>query len=69
MFRHMVKCDALSVCKVGLFDFVVGTWNYCTEDKDSLSKLAFDIYDRDTTGTITKKELKGMFIDVWGAKW
>ncbi len=43
--------------------------NYCVDSKENLSRLAFDIYDRHTTGTITEADLEGMLIDVWGPNW
>lgn len=55
--------------KVSLYDFVLGVLNYCVDSKENLSRLAFDIYDRHTTGTITEADLEGMLIDVWGVKW
>lgn len=55
--------------QVSLYDFVLGVLNYCVDSKENLSRLAFDIYDRHTTGTITEADLEGMLIDVWGVKW
>ncbi|CAN0095933.1 unnamed protein product [Pylaiella littoralis] len=52
--------------KVSLYDFVLGIVNYGVDGKDSLFRLAFDVYDRHTTGTITDADLEGMLIDVWG---
>lgn len=48
---------------------MVSCWNYCVDDKERLSRLAFDIYDRQTSGTITEADLEEMVIDVWGPKW
>lgn len=55
--------------KVGLADFMVGIWNYCVDSKTNLSRLAFDIYDRNASGTITEADLEGMLVDVWGENW
>lgn len=48
---------------------MVATWNYCVDGKTQLSRLAFDVYDRHMTGTITEADLEGMLIDVWGNNW
>lgn len=55
--------------QVSLYDFVLGIVNYGVDGKDSLFRLAFDVYDRHTTGTITDADLEGMLIDVWGVDW
>eukprot|EP00752_Nemacystus_decipiens_P001706 g1652.t1 len=55
--------------QISLYDFVVGLLNYCVDGKEYLSRLAFDVYDRHTTGTITEADLEGMLIDVWGPNW
>ncbi|CAM9512312.1 unnamed protein product, partial [Laminaria digitata] len=55
--------------EVGLPDFMVGIWNYCVDSKTNLSRLAFDIYDRNASGTITEADLEGMLVDVWGENW
>eukprot|EP00903_Cladosiphon_okamuranus_P009664 g9195.t1 len=55
--------------RISLYDFVVGLLNYCVDGKEHLSRLAFDVYDRHTTGTITEADLEGMLIDVWGPNW
>ena len=55
--------------QISLYDFVVGLLNYCVDGKEHLSRLAFDVYDRHTTGTITEADLEGMLIDVWGPNW
>ena len=60
---------ALRGPQISLYDFVVGLMNYCVDGKEQLSRLAFDIYDRHTTGTITEADLEGMLIDVWGPNW
>lgn len=57
------------VLQISLHDFVVGLLNYCVDSKENLSRLAFDVYDRHTTGTITEADLEGMLIDVWGVNW
>lgn len=55
--------------QISLYDFVLGLLNYCLEGREYLSKLAFDVYDRHTSGTITEADLEGMLIDVWGPNW
>lgn len=48
---------------------MVGIWNYCVDSKTNLSRLAFDVYDRNASGTITEADLEGMLVDVWGENW
>lgn len=55
--------------QIGLVDFMVGIWNYCVDSKTNLSRLAFDVYDRNASGTITEADLEGMLVDVWGENW
>lgn len=55
--------------QVGVHAFTSSVWNYCVDDKMRLARLAFDVYDRHTTGTITEADLEGMLIDAWGLKW
>jgi Ca2+-binding EF-hand superfamily protein len=47
-------------------EFVVCTWNYCTEDRQSLLMFAFDLYDNDKSGFMSKEELKQLMYDVFG---
>lgn len=66
----MIDCTPRhGTAKVGLADFMVSIWNYCVDSKTNLSRLAFDIYDRNASGTITEADLEGMLVDVWGEKW
>lgn len=67
--RRNLSLRLLARLQICLFDFVVGLLNYCVDGKEHLSRLAFDVYDRHTTGTITEADLEGMLIDVWGANW
>ena len=66
---RLSELDALRRLQISLYDFAVGLLNYCVDGKEHLSRLAFDVYDRHTTGTITEADLEGMLIDVWGPNW
>lgn len=53
----------------GLLDFhefVLSLWNYCTLTKSSLVLFAFDLYDKDNSGTITNNEVMDMLKDLYG---
>ena len=39
-------------------EFLVGLYNYCTMDKGTLVKFAFDLFDVDGSGEIDHLELK-----------
>lgn len=67
--NHTLYAVCACTSKVGFYDFMVGICNYCVDHKDNLSMLAFDVYDRHTSGTITEADLEEMLIDVWGPKW
>lgn len=67
----IVRIDVSSVAagQVSLCAFMVSVWNYCIHSKDRLPLLAFDIYDRDTSGGIGEADVEGILTYVWGAKW
>eukprot|EP00605_Chrysophyceae_sp_TOSAG23-4_P001211 GSChrysophyteH1.ASY1.ANO1.1320.1 assembled CDS len=53
----------------GLIDFkefVLSLWNYCTLTRASLTMFAFDLYDKDTSGSITAEEVTDMLHDLYG---
>lgn len=41
-------------------EFVLSLWNYCTLSRASLVMFAFDLYDKDASGSITADE--GMYV-------
>ncbi|CAM9446134.1 unnamed protein product, partial [Ascophyllum nodosum] len=45
---------------LGLREFIVGVWNYCSYDTKLIAKLLFDIFDVDRRGIITMAELDAM---------
>lgn len=47
-------------------EFVVCAWNYCIEDRTSLLMFAFDLYDEDKSGLLSKDEIKVLLKDVFG---
>jgi Ca2+-binding EF-hand superfamily protein len=47
-------------------EFVLSLWNYCTLSKASLVIFAFDLYDVDSTGCLSPKEMENMLRDLYG---
>lgn len=47
-------------------EFTVSVWNYCTHSPGTLLVFAFDLYDNDGSGIMSKDELKGMFAQIYG---
>ena len=43
-------------------------WNYCTFNKYSLIRFAFELYDEDQSGSIDVEEMTLMLKDVYGKK-
>jgi len=50
-------------------EFLVGLWNICTFEKDSLLRFAFDLVDKDGSGYIDMDEMEGMIKGVHGSKY
>eukprot|EP00939_MAST-03C_sp_MAST-3C-sp1_P000219 g219.t1 len=49
-------------------EFVVSLWNYCTSDSYALMSFAFDLYDLDGSGMISKSEMVNVVREVYGGK-
>lgn len=49
-------------------EFVISLWNYCTLSEHSLMLFAFDLYDCDLSGAISKDEIKVLIRDLHGGK-
>ena len=47
-------------------EFVLSLWNYCTLTKASLMMFAFDLYDKDQSGSIAGEEVIDMLHDLYG---
>ena len=47
-------------------EFVVSLWNYCTSDSYALMSFAFDLYDLDGSGMISKEEMAMVCKEVYG---
>lgn len=54
---------------LNFFEFAVATWNYCSLSKDALHQFAFDLYDRDGSGDISKAEMFDLCKEVFGTAW
>ena len=52
--------------KIDFREFVLSLWNYCTLSKASLVIFAFDLYDVDSTGQLSPKEIHNMLVDLYG---
>lgn len=52
--------------KIDFREFVLSLWNYCTLSKASLVIFAFDLYDADSTGQLSPKEIHNMLVDLYG---
>ncbi len=46
-------------------EFVIGCYNYCTLDQDSMVTFAFDLYDADSSGSIDTHEIELMLTEVY----
>ena len=49
-------------------EFLLAVWNYCTFNKYSLIRFAFELYDEDQSGSIDIDEMTLMLKDVYGKK-
>jgi Ca2+-binding EF-hand superfamily protein len=47
-------------------EFTLAAWKFCAKGLDSVSDLAFDIYDEDDSNALTKVEIKNMIIEIYG---
>lgn len=50
-------------------EFMVGLWNVCTFDEDSMLRFAFDLVDKDGSGYVDADEMEGMIKGVHGTKY
>lgn len=55
--------------KIDFREMVLSLWNYCSLGKASLVMFAFDIYDRDDSGTLTNTEVLRILRDVYGKQY
>jgi len=52
--------------QVDFHEFVLSVWNYCTLTKATLDMFAFDLYDQDSSGELSVKEIREMASDIYG---
>lgn len=50
-------------------EFLVGLWNICTFEEDSLLRFAFDLVDKDNSGYIDGDEMEDLIKNVHGTKY
>jgi len=50
-------------------EFLVGLWNICTFDEESMLRFAFDLVDADGSGFVDADEMEGMIKGVHGSKY
>lgn len=53
---------------IGFVEFLVGLWNYCTLEHDTLVKFSFDMFDIDGSGSIDAEEFKEFMALIHGGK-
>ena len=56
------------ICYGSTAEFLLAVWNYCTFNKYSLIRFAFELYDEDQSGSIDVEEMTLMLKDVYGKK-
>lgn len=49
-------------------EFVLCTWKYLTRSKESIAVFAFDLFDKDNSGSLAREEVKDMIEFVYGKK-
>jgi Ca2+-binding EF-hand superfamily protein len=52
--------------KIDFQEYMVALWNYCTLNKDSLARFAFEIFDVDNSGVLTKEDIQEVIDIIWG---
>lgn len=52
--------------KIDFREFVMSVWNYCTIGKAALDIFTFDLYDADSSGELSTKEVSQMLKDIYG---
>ena len=52
--------------EIDFLEFVVCVWNYCSFDIPALSKFAFDLFDKDSSGVLEMSEVKHLISEVYG---
>jgi Ca2+-binding EF-hand superfamily protein len=52
--------------QISFREFVFSLWNYCTLSKATLELFAFDLYDVDSDGLLSLREVQGMLSDLYG---
>ena len=67
MRRTFAVFDNDNSGEIDFGEFVIALWNYCTESKQSLILFAFDLYDEDGSGVISRSEFKRLLSDIYGA--
>ena len=60
--------DADGSGEMSFLEFVLSVWNYCTFNKYSLIRFAFELYDEDDSGFIDTSEMEGLLRDVYGKR-
>jgi len=50
-------------------EFLVGLWNICTFEEESLLRFAFDLVDTDGSGYVDGDEMEGMIKNLHGTKY
>lgn len=53
--------------KVDFREFALSLWNYCTLSRTTLDLFAFDLYDTDSNGELSSKEIHGLLHDLYGS--
>ena len=67
MRRTFAVFDEDKSGEIDFGEYVVALWNYCTESHQSLMLFAFDLYDEDGSGVISRSEFKRLLGDIYGA--
>ena len=52
--------------KIDFREFVCSLWNYASLGRANLVLFAFDLYDKDSSGSISNSEVKEMLMDIYG---
>jgi Ca2+-binding EF-hand superfamily protein len=54
--------------KLDFQEYLTALWNYCTMERDALSRFAFEIFDVDNSRILTIEDIREIIEIIWGYK-